>query len=82
MGRPAKLETHDWKQVVLRTPVQLHQALKVFAAAKGLTMNDVILRALTRYIQFEEVNSFLQGWKQAERKGHLLDPGSWQPSEK
>ncbi len=50
MGRPLKLESAPFAQLCVHLPPELVRDTKLLAIARGVTLQRIVRRALTRYL--------------------------------
>lgn len=48
------MEEREWKMLAARVPVDLHRAVKVHAAQTGLSVAEVVERAVREYLEREQ----------------------------
>lgn len=80
MGKKPKENTgFEEVQTVMRLPADLHRGLRLLAMTKGVSMNSLVQEAVARLLKSDanEVETYIQGWKERGAKGHLFDPDSW-----
>jgi hypothetical protein len=56
-------------RTIMTIPADLHRILRASAAIEGRTMNDLVIDALSKYVQggSKELNAFVDGWLQHKR---------------